>query len=475
MQVLSSSSNLKSSHQYDLFQSENEPYQYHNVGAFGFFSILAQIPNQEQKSQRSYRLTQMAQVIQCLPKDRDTWLSQAEFIQPNRRIVNLARISLFFVDIDCYTVGIRPEQAYELARLICEENHFPYPSISINSGRGLQIKWFFEKSIPRHALPRWNATQAMLVDMFREIGADPNAKDASRVLRLIDTVNTKSGVTVYVHDMTTDSDGMPLKYDFEQLCVFRPEDSLLDKKKSNHPFSVEEQQAMAAAREARQITYDARQVKSGLHVVQGDKKNALRGFSGRQLAWHRVEDIRALTKMRDGVQQGQSMSTLFWALNFLLLSGATTSNLMWHEAAALCREFGFGDFSRKDDLSTLYRRAKDYGAGKTIEYQGRVYPSLYVPRNDTLINIFGITDDEQRKLKTIISKDMAKERDAARALKKRQDAGAMSRAAYLSRNDDGRVAARLMRAAGKSIREIARELNAPKSTVSDWVSEVRPY
>lgn len=93
--------------QQSLFHSENEPYLYHDPGRFGFFSILYQENVSDKKTQRSYRLPLMAEVIRCLPKDRDTWISQAEFILPNRRIVNLARISLLFAEIDCYNVGIR--------------------------------------------------------------------------------------------------------------------------------------------------------------------------------------------------------------------------------------------------------------------------------------------------------------------------------------------------------------------------------
>jgi DNA-binding NarL/FixJ family response regulator len=87
----------------------------------------------------------------------------------------------------------------------------------------------------------------------------------------------------------------------------------------------------------------------------------------------------------------------------------------------------------------------------------------------TRINIFGITDDEQRKLKTIISKDMAKERDAARAIKKRQDAGAMAREEYLSINDDKRATARLMKAQGQSNRAIAKLLDVSEFAVRTWV------
>jgi hypothetical protein len=38
-----------------------------------------------------------------------------------------------------------------------------------------------------------------------------------------------------------------------------------------------------------------------------------------------------------------------------------------------------------------------------VEYQGRTYPPLYTPRNQTLIELFRITPEEERRMKTIIS------------------------------------------------------------------------
>jgi len=64
----------------------------------------------------------------------------------------------------------------------------------------------------------------------------------------------------------------------------------------------------------------------------------LRGFSGRQLAWDRLEDLRKLDELRGGLAEGERMRHLFWRINFLLLSGATNPTQMYHEAAALATE-----------------------------------------------------------------------------------------------------------------------------------------
>ncbi len=188
-----------------LFDATSEASLYHDPERFGFFSILYR--DTHRTEQHSYRLPLMAEVIRLLPKDRDTWISQAEFVVPNRRIINLACLTSLFIDVDCYKIGIDPQRAQGLLLLKCEDDGMPMPSLVVQSGRGLQVKWLLDKPLARQALPRWNAAQRALVEMFLYIGADPAAKDASRVLRLVETVNTKSGEVVHVSWANTVKDG----------------------------------------------------------------------------------------------------------------------------------------------------------------------------------------------------------------------------------------------------------------------------
>jgi hypothetical protein len=144
------------------------------------------------------------------------------------------------------------------------------------------------------------------------------------------------------------------------------------------------------------------------------------------------------------------MLMLFWQLNFLLLSGATNSAAMWHEAAELARQIDRSWSYGSSELSTLYSKARLHEQGERIEFNGRELTALYTPKNATLIELFSITDEEQSQLKTIISADMAKVRDAGRKRKTRQDAGAVDRAVYESTAEQKRATARLMRAQGAS-------------------------
>lgn len=438
--------------QLPLFDALMEAECYHSAGAHGFFALLTD--SHGRKRQSSHRVIDMPLVLDLLDPHRDTWLSQAEFDRPNRRIAHLLRLSLLFTDLDTYRVpdlcGRTPEQLAASVLYHCADEGLPTPSLLVFSGRGIQAKWFLDRPLPRRALPRWNACQRFLVERLSALGADPAAKDASRVLRLVNTVNSKSGEICRVVHVESGADGQPVRYSFEYLA-----EMLLPAAR----WEIEQQrQERLQASERRQ-----------LRLVTGTKTSHLRGFSGRQLAWDRLEDLRRLAELRGGVCDGERMLHLFWRLNFLLLSGATNSRQMYYEAAALARELDPAWLNNSKELMTLYAKAKQYEAGETVEFNGRQYPALYTPRNDTLINLFQVTDDEQRELRTLISRDMAAERDRERLTARRRAAGAVERSAYLAAAADKAVEARLLRAKGLSVRSIAAQMGVSVGAVSGYL------
>ena len=427
---------------------------YHDSSRSGFFSLLVDVRGE--KRQSSHRLADMPTILNLVDKTRDTWMSQAEFIRPNRRVVNLARLGLLFTDLDTYRIpalaGRSPDQLATSVLYFCTEEGLPAPSVLIYSGRGIQAKWLLDGTIPRQALPRWNACQRYLVDRLAHVGADPMAKDASRVLRTIETVNSKSGEVCRVVHVTNDTDGQPVRYNFEYLA-----EALLPAAR----WTIEQQRQEHSERVKRKP--------KPFHLVPGGKADNLRGFSGRQLAWDRLEDLRKLAELRGGVNEGSRMQHLFWRLNFLLLSGATNSKQMNHEASALARELDPQWNSRSKELMTLFCKAKAFEAGEKVSFGGKDYPPLYTPKNGTLINLFRITVDEQRQLKTIISSEMALERDRKRDEVRRRAAGAVDRKTYLEAANAKLAKAQALRAEGMSVRAIAKKMGVSVGAVSGYI------
>ena len=351
----------------------------------GFFSLLVK-PAASTPRQSSYRVDLLPQVLAALDPGIDSYMSQATFFRPNRRLVNLWHLPLCFVDLDTYRTayGKLHEEPLSLAvRQHLADKGIPPASLVIHSGRGLYLKWLLKSPLPQAALPRWNAVQRELVSRLVDFGSDPNARDASRVLRLVATCNTKQPdpelrkVRVL---WVEESDGEPLLHDFERLA-----EAVL-------PFTREEASAVEAEKPSGLII----QFKQG-----GESDRQARRFSYETLHWDRVTDMRKLRELRGPISERGRETFVFLMLNEMAKSGQVNAHNFPYETVALAREcdsfIGGSEWSRST-FSTLYRRVKEHMAGQHCRGEG-----LYRYKNATLIEKLEITLDEERHMKTLIS------------------------------------------------------------------------
>ena len=398
----------------------SEAMGYHSGPSnFGYFSILAANAKGNLR-QESYRLSLLPEVLPLLNPAADTYLGQHEFRVPNRRVMNLLRICLAWVDLDLNKSDMLTGEPERDLGALFDFHHWngPMPSVIIYSGVGYHLKWFLEKPIPAQALPRWNAVQTALYRKYAEFGADPQAKDASRVLRLIGTTNRKSGRLARV--IYPGPEWEVTAYDFENLALdlLPYERGTIEGWKAARAEKVKEAGQGGRERPARQECQGALNLR---------KTN---------LNWDRLGDLRALTRLRmigngGTVPVGQRDKLLFWQINFLMLSKATALSLMYHEAAVLAKTIDPCWGYRSEVLSTVYRKAALFRDGKQVEFNGRSYPPLYTPKSQTLIDILEITDYEMAFMRTIITPSEAKRRELARDEARRRKQGRAPRDEYL--------------------------------------------
>lgn len=134
----------------------------------------------------------------------DLYMSVNTFVKPERTLESLRYLNALYIDIDCYKLKLRKESV-----LFFLENDFygsiiPEPTLVVDSGRGLTLYWKIE-SVPSKALPLWKAMQYYLYNALKEFGADINALDASRILRVIGSNNMKSYTDVKVIEYNKDN------------------------------------------------------------------------------------------------------------------------------------------------------------------------------------------------------------------------------------------------------------------------------
>lgn len=457
------------------FGSE-EPFFYHDPTRAGFVSVLQQMEDGT-KAQRTFKLEKMAEELAALEGRRDVWIAQNEFFKPNRRVVNLWWLPLAFLDLDTYKVArlnsMSPESLVRVFLQRCEDDNIPQPSVIVFSGRGLQVKWIFDHPLPRRALPRWQAVQRELHRRLADFGSDSQALDASRVLRLVNTTNSRSGEVVrVVHIGRTTTNGatrLPsglVGYGFDLLAdALLPLNRLdLEELEKQRDQERNEYRAAKAAREAR---------KAQMTVVHGGKSKSaahpnLRTLVPSQLAWDRVADIRKLAELRgyaDGFPPGKRDIVMFIVACFL--ADAVTVADLPSEIRELAGELvpTWTSTELQSCVSSVVTRARQAARGETVNFKGFEVTPRYRWRNSTLVDVLEITAAEEEQMGTIMSLEEAKRRDAKRHRDSRKAAGGRSAAEWNQSREQARVSARLLRAQGMSYPAIARDLGIGVATV----------
>lgn len=121
------------------------------------------------------------------------------FYKPCRRLENIKELNTLFIDLDYYKTCKTKDQVL----MDLEKNYFnqsiPIPNYVIDSGRGMYLIWLIN-AVPSQALPLWKAVQDHLYKQLKCFGADRQALDATRILRVPGSINSKSKTVVNILD-----------------------------------------------------------------------------------------------------------------------------------------------------------------------------------------------------------------------------------------------------------------------------------
>lgn len=451
--------------QLSYFDGLEEASLYHEADSRGFVAVCTQNPI-DGFNQRCMKVTKLAEHLAglySLPQDDfSVWLSQASFAKfGSRCAVDLMRIGLCFVDLDTYKVPTAKDlsraQVIEQIHAICRGAGIPSPSLIVYSGNGYQVKWILDAYLPRAALVRWRLVEKRLVELFSELGADPAATDPSRIFRTVGSINPKTGNLVEVAYFKGKSLDTTTGCSFEALAALLPvERAEIEKKRKD------------------------RAKRADLKLVEKpDYKSTRKGArckpSYMELAWARLEDLRLLAQLRGGINPGMRNTYMLLVTCQLALSGLVHPDNFTKNVRSLQEDISKDAkwLSDRDLLKSLEKRVQQHYQSHNISFDGiagKQKTPIYTYRNSTMIRLLEITDAEQRQLKTIISKELATERDTLRTRAKRRASGVAERAEYLTTRTEAaqerREAILALYSEGKKPMQIMAELSVSRAVVT---------
>ena len=368
----------------------------------------AEISKQREFSQWHYYVEDLLK--QDFDKE-DVYISMSTFYKPMRRIENIKELTCNFIDLDTYNTKFTKTQIL----MNLEENYFnrsiPIPSLIIDSGRGLTLGWTIER-VPYMALPLWKAIQEYLYSQLKDFGADRKALDATRVLRVPGSINSKSGTRVKILE----------KYDYvytlrEIQREFLPD---LDENRPNK---------------------------------KGRPKKIVYVHRERSLYQGRILDLVKLCELRNYDVKGQREIILFLYRYYLCYFYEDEQKAL-EDVLELNKEF-IQPLSEKEVIRATGSAEKVFKA-KDKQYKYK---------NETLIELLEISDYEQTHMKIIIGKEEYKRRDREyqknKYLEKLKSEGKISEKEKISRR---RQKIKALLAEGLLQKDICNKLKISKDT-----------
>jgi hypothetical protein len=403
-------------------------------------------------NQTSYSVEHLYEILPAYAGLNDVYITQNRFYG-SRATNRIAELSALYSDLDFYKVSdffrMPPSVVFEeLAVDALLRAKIPVPSLAISTGRGLALVWRHEP-VPGHILPKWARCQQYIFEALKELGADPGAKDAVRVMRLVGTYNSKSRTLV-----ETIFENLDEVWEFGELA------------KQILPVSQEQFQEQQARRRKNGEKIFLKTSRRASKVRQDGEE----GFTLTTLCKSRMEDLLHLMKLRgmEKLPPGQRDEWMFVAA--VSLSYLMTPEALEKKMFALGREVAdWSEAETRSCISTVLSRAHAAADGKTLEWQGQQRTTRYYLTNKEIIQRLRITPEEEAHLETIISKDTKQQRDRERKEKNRRSKGIAPRDEYLAEGranrQHHRTLAKQLREQGMSFRNISSELGISHTQV----------
>ena len=354
----------------------------------------------------------------------DVFCTQNTFKSKKRTKDNVLQLRMLWQDLD--NVKDIPLTIKKIDKLV-KDGIIPEYNYIIDSGTGLHIKWVLKDySGSKRNLQAWDKLQKYLYKKLKHLGADRGALDVSRVLRVEGSINSKNNKVV------------------KKIATKKVSDNDLWELYNKYIYTL---------------------YKEKKQTKKANKKSKLRLITNSyNLNKTRLLDLKKILELRNYKLDGVRNKFLMLYGTYYILSGATPN-----EAICKLNELNKKIKSKKkgsnSEIKTIIRNGIKRAKASLQEI-----PKL-LPKNSTIIEMLNITLEEQKYLKTIISKEVKYIRKNEHKKENRRNKNGLTNREQKKRDLIEEV--RKLSEEGYKQVEIAKKLNITKGRVSQINKELK--
>ena len=384
---------------------------------------------------KNTNLNYIKEITQEFNGQENIYITPNTIYVPFRRVENIRQFRALFLDFD----NIGEDKHYVSYNIfeLAAQDVIPMPTMIVDSGRGLHVYWRI-KNAPYGALYSWQEIEDMLYHRLKHLGADRQATDATRLLRLPNTINSKSNSecnVLWIDDKTEYS-----MYDLKDKYIKVKKKPKTSTKTTNKVIANAffNSYSLHMDRATDLITLcELRKYK-----VEGHRNMLLHCYA----YWIGIY-VRSKEELADSVNN---------------LNNKFKPPLKQTEVNAILR-----CVPKAIDKFIAYEQGIRNGEDKRVS-KGMKDKAGYWYKNETLIERLGITVEEQRHLKTIIGTRVKYDRKNEKRNKARRNENGLT--PKQQELQDLKVKILELKEQGLNNTQIAKQLNIDRKKVSRLVN-----
>ena len=434
-----------------------EPELYHDQESdqTAYFTIMRKLASGRVEHE-SFDVREMRTVIAACAKLPDVYITQGDFRRPQRRIAALKSLGLFWADLgdNGQLASLGESGAIEKILRTVHAADIPYPSFIVASGRGYHAKWLFTARVAWQDLDRWRSLERIVSEtLHASLDADLNSIDPTRVLRLVDTINSKTQTVAHIVWANIENKEV-VRYDFEEIY------------RSTVPADYgSREKAPRTAQEARKERAKAPRslvaVSRPVSLIDPAQTWPGRLWHGRFVDERNVFHGRGWTAENGGVPKGYRDIALF--IGATALTWFASPSTWWNETQSLAAEFA----------PSL--RETEWRSYVSTTWQRMMSNTRYRYTNARLAQLLDVSREEMRGLKYLVDAETAQRRvrefDCERDEVRRRARGQVERGRYLAETNEKTLAlaaeAHALINQGASLRKAAERLGVSLGAVQN--------